>query len=322
MDIIETFVHVQHINLFARSKFIIGMYYSIRNIFIIVLLLLVFALVYFRTTIKSNWIVFLTVMRGILSPSCFWWTVSDATTKDTTGVDLYNELSLQGKIVPLQIAGKTIQVVMDVNFIKDILDHSPDPFGVGEFKYDFFKSFMKKNVGVSEGCPWKRRRVLNEQVLDSDKQHGMTTVHRKYIYDLLGSRSIPRSFDDFAQLGKELSTRVVFGEHQVYEPLFDMFSAANSIKVVLFGGANVDNKLSDRYYSYMKRHIHHPRKRSLMNYIAQHHLHSLSEDELLDQIPHWVFPLAGLIPVTFARLLLLLCNHLILFKFPVFNICS
>ena len=33
----------------------------------------------------------------------------------------------------------------------------------------FFKSFMKDNVGVSKGCPWKHRRILNEKVLDTDK---------------------------------------------------------------------------------------------------------------------------------------------------------
>ena len=280
-----------------------------RNIFIIILLaiIVVAAVVYFRITIKANWIVFLTVMRGILSPSCFWWTVSDTTTTDTTGVDLYNELSTQGGVVPLNIAGNTIQVVMDNNLIKEILDHSPDPFGVGRFKYDFFKSFMKKNVGVSEGCPWKRRRALNEQVLDTDQHHQMTNIYNKHIYDLLSSRrQMPKNFSDFSQLGKELSTRIVFGEQHVYQPLFDMFDAANSFKVVLFGAADVNPKLSDNYYRYMKRHIYNPRKGSLISYIADH---NLSEDELLDQIPHWVFPINGTIAITVPRLLLMLYNH-------------
>ena len=64
---------------------------------------------------------------------------------------------------------RKIYVVTNIKYIQYILDNSPDLFNVGKLKKMFFKSFMSKNVGVSSGCPWKKRRSMNEFALDTEK---------------------------------------------------------------------------------------------------------------------------------------------------------
>ena len=64
-----------------------------------------------------------------------------------------------------------ILLVTNIEHVQTILDNSPNLFGVGKLKYNTFKQYMPKNVGVSEGCPWKIRRIQNENVLFSDTLH-------------------------------------------------------------------------------------------------------------------------------------------------------
>ena len=40
---------------------------------------------------------------------------------------------------------------------------------------------MEKNVGVSKGCPWKRRRKLNEDVLNTDFLHTYSDIYNRMI---------------------------------------------------------------------------------------------------------------------------------------------
>ena len=273
-------------------------------------------LFYYQDTIKANWIVFLTVARGILSPSCFWWSVSDSTTTDTTGVDLYNKLKKQpsadnsksqSKMFQLNIMGVNVHVPTDVQYIQEILDQSPDIFGVGKFKYDFFKSFMQLNVGVSEGQEWKDRRALNEQVLDSDKPHRKMNSYDLTIQKLLSTK-VPSNFDSFSIAGKILSSQIVFGEsQQPYKAIYDMFAAANSMLPVVTGGVNIDEKLNDNYYRYMSKQLQSPKTGSLLSQIPDQC--RLNTEEIIHQIPHWIFPINGTVAITIPRLLLVLYHH-------------
>ena len=78
--------------------------------------------------------------------------------------------------------GEKIYLVTNNRYIKDILDHSPNTFSVGNLKKKFFKAFMSKNVGVSTGCPWKKRRYINEMALVTDKLHQYS---EKYNQDMI-----------------------------------------------------------------------------------------------------------------------------------------
>lgn len=256
-------------------------------------------------TIRINWIVWLTVNRGILTVNPFWWRVNDLFS-DSSGVALYQQLQRRGPFVPTNIFGTRVLIVTDVAAIMEILDGSPQPFGVGALKYAFFEPFMRLNVGVSEGCPWRRRRRLNEAVLDPTKA-------APPLPPLPPLAALPTCFAAFSDLGRRIATLIVFGEGAPVCPaVFDIFAEANSIASVVFGGrpfgAWTPSALA-AYTAYVRHYIRHPIPGSLIAAALPAGQPPADDEELLHQVPHWVFPLNGLIAVAAPRLLALLLNH-------------
>jgi len=272
----------------------------------IILITIIFIIYYNWDTIRTNIFLLLTVKRGILAPDCFWYGISDFS-HDGFGVSIYQDIKKEygKKIVPMNMLGYQINVVLDNSFIQQILDKSPNVFGVGKLKFDFFKSFMEYNVGVSQGCPWKKRRKFNEAVLMSDMNHKMDPDFDKYIQNQLQD-SLPEEFNDFLNFGKRLAMRVVFNDDYVYEPIFQMFQAANSASSVMFGTAHIDSDLKQKYFDFMKSSLKNPNKGSLIYMIND--ADGLDETEILHQIPHWIFPITGLIAISALRFLTILAN--------------
>jgi len=322
-------------NGFAKMK-------QILLIIILILVILLFAIIRKWDTIKTNIILYLTVKRGIVAPNCFYAHLSDVI-GDGTGVNIYNRLKKKhGKIVKMNAYGTKLNIVSDIDFIKQILDNSPEIFGVGKLKYDFFKSFMAKNVGVSQGCPlrhtslrreattlrlgcpWKRRRLFNEIVLDTGKLHEFANYFHHSIQNLLclGERgapqdasrprvaSLPTNFKEFQEMGKRITMKIVFNEREIFEPLFDILEQANSFQPILFGDVQIKPRTRDEYNKYLLKHIRNPKEHSLLSLVPEAERDSdLSVGEIIDQIPHWIFPVNGLVINIAPRLLILLFNH-------------
>ncbi len=277
-------------------------------------ILLIFGIIYLlnTNTFKLNLLVFLVVNRGILAPNCFWWGVSSKLLTDASGVELYRHLKKNSNgIVPIESFGYKLNLVTNVNMIKEILDNSPFIFGVGQLKYNFFKSFMKENVGVSEGKEWVCRRKYNECVLNTDQLPYNTDIISDTISNILNTQSPPKEFKEFEYIAKLITMKLVFGTTEIVDEVFQIFSEANSFNVILYGGQNIDPKIKDVYLNYLKESLRDPKPDSLIEYAVRCNQRSPSKCPLgiLDQIPHWIFPTGGLIHTTVPRMLLLLCNH-------------
>jgi len=253
--------------------------------------------------------VYLIVKRGILAPNCQWMKISNILLRnDENGIKFYQKLAQSGKIVKVNIYGTDVYVITHLPYIRQTLDNSPDIFGVGKFKYNFFKTFMKYNVGVSSGCPWKEKRILNEKTLYTDKHHPYLQFYDKYINELL-NKKIPINFQDFNEFAKKITSYIVFGQKtEVPDYVFDTFTKANQFKSIL---ADNPIKISE-YYSYLEKNIDHPQKNSLIELAVQSIKKPLSKHqrmELIHQIPHWIFPIMNAFITLIPRTLLLLCNN-------------
>ncbi len=257
--------------------------------------------------------VHLVTNRGILAPNCKYWDKSEKELKDASGVNLYYKLKKKyGDIVPVQMLEEKIYVVTSVDPIRVILDNSPIIFGVGKLKYTIFKSFMKDNVGVSTGCPWVKRRDLNVKVLETDMLHEYSPIFNRYIEEILRTSDLPLTFDTFSDVSKRIVMRVVFNSSIVVPELFEIFSEANSLKAFSDPNFQIEPKTMNVFTNYLKSNISSPKEGCLMSLATTFSgIDSLSSDtdELLQQIPHWIFPTVGLFNSTVPRLLLLLCNH-------------
>ena len=251
----------------------------------------------------------LVVLRGILAPNCPWYSISDLVLNDGAGINLYNTYKQKyGDFALTQMFGEKIYLVTNHRYIKDILDNSPHIFSVGQLKKKFFKAFMSKNVGVSTGCPWKKRRHINEIALVTDKLH---TYSEKYNQDMNKQLQKWRDkslivFSDFFNLGKTMVSKIVFNANTIDDDVFNIFAKANSTQAFFNPNFKIDPKIYNNYLNVLTHYINNPNKQSLVELCLRA---TDNKEEVLHQIPHFIFPIVGLFVTTIPRLLSLLCNH-------------
>lgn len=249
------------------------------------------------------------VNRGIFSLNKFWYTVSDIVMNDGAGINLYNNLKKKyGDFAPTYMFHKKIFIVTNNNYIKIILNNSPDIFSVGHLKYSFFKSIMNKNVGVSSGCPWKKRRYINEYALNTDKLHKFSTKYNNDIENEIIKWKNKNNFDyhDFLKLGKKMVAKIVFNTDNIHDDIFKIFNETNTTEVFNNPDFTIDSEIYNNYIIILKYYINKPNLQSL---IQQCLLVSNDKEEVLHQIPHFIFPISGLYVTTLPRLLIFLFNH-------------
>lgn len=246
--------------------------------------------------------------RGILAPSCPWYKLSSIFLKDGTGVNLYNDYKEKhGDFALSKMFNEDIYVVTNITYIKQILDNSPDIFSVGDLKKKFFHSFMSKNVGVSSGCPWKKRREMNERALLTDKLH---VYSEKYDHDILHfikhqwKDKCSLKYKDFVRVGRYMTAKIVFNTNKINKNVFDLFSYANTTDA-FYPNFKIDPSILFNYNQFLDKHIKHPNVNSLI-YLCS----TISSDpeEVKHQIPHFIFPIVGLYITSIPRILILLLN--------------
>ena len=253
-----------------------------------------------------NTVVLLTLQRGIITQNCFWWSVNDLF-GDSTGTELYGHLRQQGRFVPLNVLGKQLYLVTHMEDITQLLEGSPNPFGPGIFKKNFFDSFIPKNVGISTNPEWKQRRDYNDNVLEPNTKHSLNAVFGKYIEEMFTQHS-PKTFGDFTDMTRKLTSKIIFGTYAYNDTIYKVFKQADSVLSARFNTHPVDPNDLKEYREYMRHHLENPTPNTLLFSGHRHHAR-IPIDDILDQIPHWVFPIAGLFSVHLPRLLVLLANH-------------
>lgn len=248
------------------------------------------------------------VQRGILSPNCPWYKISDLVLDDGAGVDLYNDYKKKyGDFAPSTMFNEKIYIVTNVNHIKTILDNSPDIFSVGKLKQQFFHSFMSKNVGVSSGCPWKRRREMNEKALLTDQLHVYSEKYNQDIYHYLQNWKHKKyiKYRDFLKFGKYIVAKVVFNTDNLHEDVFKVFSEANTIQMFSNENFKINPKVYQNYLNILDTHIDQPNMKSLIHLCVDM---SSNKEEVRHQIPHFIFPLVATCVSVIPRLLTLILN--------------
>ena len=167
---------------------------------------------------------------------------------------------------------------------------------------------MAKNVGVSTGCPWKKRRYINEMALVTDRLHKYSGKYNQDMIKQLQQWKVKTNieFPDFFKLGKAMVSKIVFNEDTIDPDVFNIFAEANSTRAFFDPDFKIDPTIYKNYINVLSHYINHPNENSLVELCLQA---TSNKEEVLHQIPHFIFPIVGLFVTTIPRLLLLLCNH-------------
>jgi hypothetical protein len=272
---------------------------------LILFLILTFVLLEWEN-IRVNLIVIATLKRGIISQNCFVWSINDLL-PDATGANVYLTLKQQGRFIRLNILGKDLYLLTQLSDIQQLLDLSPNPFGPGIMKKNFFDTFIPKNVGISVDPEWKYRRDYNDKVLETDKTHHMNEFFHRYIQHVF-HESQPSKFEEFSEATRRITSKIIFGTYDYNPIIYKVFKQADSLLSARFGVNTVNPDDLAEYREYLRYELTHPKPDTLL--FLGHRWHSmLPMDDVIDQIPHWVFPIAGLFSVHLPRLLVILANH-------------
>lgn len=263
----------------------------------------------YNELIKIQIICWIIVSRGIIASNPFWWKVSELFLEDSSAITLYKTIKDEHNnidIYGINIFGTPVNLVLDNSIINTILDNSPFVFGSGKLKQDFFNQFMSMNLGISEGVEWIKRRELNEKVLDTGCLHQYAKIYDTYISEIFNNINKNNTMTniDFNNIGRKVTSKIVFGLDQIPDQVYTIFSQANSAYRIILDKGSLNTYEFKIYLNFLKKSMIDPEPYSLI-WIAKHS-QQLQSRELLDQIPHWIFPIVGQYISSFPRLLLLL----------------
>jgi hypothetical protein len=284
------------------------------NLIIIILILTIYK--YFDFDQINVWLLNrLIILRGVLAQNCVWYAVSDILLSNNgSGIKTYNKFKQKyGDFAPSYMFGEKIYTVTNNKYIKIIFDNSPDLFSVGNLKMRFFRSFMEKNVGVSTGCPWKARRYMNEFALNTGMLHTYAEQYNNDIIKLLTKwKNISKlGYPNFVNFGKTMVAKIVFNTDCINNDFFKIFSEANTTEVFFNPDFKINPEVYNNYLKTLNHYIAEPEPNSLVKLCLKV---TNNKEEIRHQIPHFIFPIAGLFITTIPRLLLLLCNHKKIFR--------
>jgi cytochrome P450 len=280
--------------------------YGKPNLFFLSFVIILLVILLNWNMLITNIVMFFTLKRGIISQNCFWWKINDFM-PDATGTAIYQRLKTQGRFVPLNLLGQKIYLLTDIQDIAQLLTLSPSPFGPGKFKENFFRTFIPKNLGIAVNPDWEYKRDFNDKVLETDKLHQYNDFFGEYIQEAFTTLQ-PKNFDDFTELTRILTSQILFGTYEYNPILYKVFKQADSILSARFNLNTVNKQDLEEYRTYLRNELENPKPKTLM-YLANMYHTMLPLDSIIDQIPHWVFPIAGLFSVHLPRLLVFLANH-------------
>ena len=154
---------------------------------------------------------------------------------------------------------------------------------------------MKKNVGVSGGCPWKRRRVINDYALNTDKLHQYYQIYNDNMHNLLKNVDNKLDFNDLLNIGRKNVYKIVFNSEDVHDDVFEIFRQANNTDVFYNDNFSVESSVFTNYKNTIERFINYPERNSLIELCLKV---SKNKDDIYHQIPHFIFPIFGLFLTT------------------------
>jgi len=216
-----------------------------------------------------------------------------------------------GKIVSTYIITKSKNYyILEPELTKMILHDSPHLFSAGKIKDDFFKSVMPYNLGISKcttktDCPWKKRRIFNENVLGTQKFSKFFNCIQNIVNKNITKPLL--NIDDFIGVSFKIIANTIYGLNT------DANTDANANTLKQFIKLANDKKSGLLKTTFYKKYIDQlsdsyntAPKCSLLYYANLYKNDTLKV--INDQIPHWFAPFIFIISFFIPNLLCIILN--------------
>jgi cytochrome P450 len=253
-------------------------------------------------------------LRGIFTKNELWISFWNKVHPDPLAVNFVRRLRQKYKSNYFYIyflKTKSL-VVLDLDGITRVLDHSPTPYAADpDLKRKGMSHFQPNALTISRGEEWKDRRQFNEAVLASgERLHPLADQFLRAI-DQATERLTANAgqylvWDHFDHLFKRVTLEIIFGHEArddaaLAERLTAMMRESN--RVFLLG----KSKEFDLFYKRIRHYLESAETGSLAAMCKR--APSTTQTKVENQIPHWMFAMMETLATNTMRALALIVSH-------------
>jgi cytochrome P450 len=252
------------------------------------------------------------LLQGVFTRNRFWTGVLARVHPDPLGVGFIARLRRKyGSAFYVRMLTTKSLVVLDVNDIRRVLDHSPEVFADPPSKRRGMEHFQPGAVTISRGDDWRDRRPFNEAVLayrspahpDSARYLALVAAEVRALQHRPGTGRI--TWPDVQALFEAVMLQVIFGvgarsDRELVDLLRKMMRESNR-------GARSTSRHFAPFYDRLRSYLRSPEEGSLSAWCAQ--VPSSARTRVENQIPHWMFAMMETLAINVARALALIVTH-------------
>ena len=253
-------------------------------------------------------------LRGIFTKNKFWISFLNKVQSDPLGVNFVRRLRRKYKSAYFYIylLKTKALVVLDVDSIRHVLDHSPIPYAADpDLKRRGMSHFQPNALTISRGAEWEDRRRFNEAVLASDRRVHPSADQFLGAIDQATSLLTANAgrflvWDHFDHLFKRVTLEIIFGrEARDDTALADRLTAMmrEGNRVFLLG----KSREFDLFYRRIRYYLASGQTGSLAAVCK--HAPSTAKTRVENQIPHWMFAMMETLATNTMRALALIVSQ-------------
>lgn len=265
-----------------------------------------------RDTIVINTRVLKAINKALIYPLKKGWK-DFASQNDAQNLQLFHKLKQKyGSTAKVIILGKPVTIILSPKIMYNILDNSPTLYGPGQFKISYFDPIMPNNVGINYTSKWVINRPFNENVLGFRQPnhpiYRFIDLKTPKIIDKIIKYKVLKG-DIFFEIGKWMSYLITFGEKytdEKYLPAVWNYIEESIYWRSLYGIDPVSTDVRKIYNDFMNNQLNKPEPDSLMHWAKKMWTPKMSKNDVIDQVPHWIFPLSNAMLNLFSTYLVLL----------------
>jgi cytochrome P450 len=253
-------------------------------------------------------------LRGIFTKNKFWISFFNKVHPDPLGVNFVRRLrrKYESAYFYIYLLRTRALVVLEVDGIRRVLDHSPTPYAADpDLKRRGMSHFQPNALTISRGAEWEDRRRFNEAVLasnerlhpDADKFLGAIDRATELLSVNAGRYLV---WDHFDHLFKRVTLEIIFGrEARDDTALADRLTAMmrESNRVFLLG----KSREFDLFYRRIRHYLASAQTGSLAAICK--HAPSTAKTKAENQVPHWMFAMMETLATNTMRALALIVSQ-------------